>query len=995
MQEANTKNLNIREGKNPKIIVITDAVSQSLWEGNRVMSVPAAKFFLQEAKKGGFSPDDFVFITPSPPIPAEDVDSASRVGKYIAQYREEFVCALQKYLPNARLVIPQGNLALRQLSGRPSAITKARGTFNTYSASGSVPVLPMLSPTNVLARPEVRDIYTSDFQQVRALQDNNWSVDSFLKGGSDSGYDWCLDLSYLIQNRPKAMAVDLETVGLRALEPSYRVLCVSLTPKVGRSYVVPLDIDYWNDATLFSNGSADMPRLNSRLRTKLIVQLKELIEDPDIAITGHNFKFDVHGLATLGINVQDNWYCDSMQLAFVCDDNMLTKTLDDCTRRWVPEMAGYADEFNARVDKSKMHTVEHEDMRVYAGGDTDATFRLTKVLLKEAKADRRNWEAYTKVQMPALRTFVKMERQGIRIDVDALTDLGEDIKAREQELYHRLLQNTPAAILRRYEGGWNFGSPNFVRDILFGPDGIKDEKGNSLKPTDFTKSTRKLKGDARLPSTSKDHLINFQHIDYVRDYMEYSTLRKMSGTYVGSDESTKLEPVKRLKNGGYTSKIQEAVETATGRELPKSKAFRRRRRSGEVYLPSLDIPFGKQRLRVDESGNVSKVIYDPPTGFWQYLQNRDKCPKIHPSFYLHRTVTGRTASSDPNAQNIPKRGALAKSFRKIFVPTEGYSFIESDLSQAEIRVAAWMANESKMIDIYKADGDIHSATAATVMGIPLTKFTKGRSMTDTLLVDCAADWPGSSQKLREMGKSERDKYTVADFCDFKRFQAKAVNFGFLYGMGWAGFRRYARIDYGIDMTEKEAVDIRNAYFAEYPRLQQWHRAMSEFVQQNTYVRALHGALRRLPNVESIDENIAGGSVRQAINSPVQRFASDLGLIAMTRITRDADPELIRPVMFIHDAVIVEARNDILEDAASALKFYMETPPLKNWFGLSTPLPIKADVCIGSNLAEMEDRPDIDSIQPDWYRAGETPPKNNIKLGMAWVKKKRRGIILTD
>lgn len=85
-------------------------------------------------------------------------------------------------------------------------------------------------------------------------------------------------------------------------------------------------------------------------------------------------------------------------------------------------------------------------------------------------------------------------------------------------------------------------------------------------------------------------------------------------------------------------------------------------------------------------------------------------------------MTGRTASADPNAQNFPKRGPLAKAYRKIFIPTDGYVFVECDLSQAELRIAAWMANDAAMLKVYRDGGDIHAATAAAVMGITLEQF---------------------------------------------------------------------------------------------------------------------------------------------------------------------------------------------------------------------------------------------------------------------------------
>ena len=110
-----------------------------------------------------------------------------------------------------------------------------------------------------------------------------------------------------------------------------------------------------------------------------------------------------------------------------------------------------------------------------------------------------------------------------------------------------------------------------------------------------------------------------------------------------------------------------------------------------------------------------------PTGFWKYI---DDFGYIHPSSMLHRTVTGRTASADPNGQNFPKRGPLAKAYRKIFVARPGYTYVECDLSQAELRIAAWMAQEPTMLRIYQENGDIHMATAVIVSGLTQEAFDR-------------------------------------------------------------------------------------------------------------------------------------------------------------------------------------------------------------------------------------------------------------------------------
>ncbi len=195
------------------------------------------------------------------------------------------------------------------------------------------------------------------------------------------------------------------------------------------------------------------------------------------------------------------------------------------------------------------------------------------------------------------------------------------------------------------------------------PDFVRDilftKKGFGFKPKVFTKGTMRLEPKDRIASTSaKDHLPYFDHEPFVGQLMDYQRLTKMRSTYVGAPEYTDIE--------GF-------VEAATG--------------------------------------------------FFKYILDG----KIHPSFLLYRTVTGRSASSDPNAQNFPKRGKgsmkeVVKAFRRIFKAPPGWKIIEADLSQAELRIAAWMANERTMLDIYLAGGDIHASTAASTMSMDLGRF---------------------------------------------------------------------------------------------------------------------------------------------------------------------------------------------------------------------------------------------------------------------------------
>ena len=213
----------------------------------------------------------------------------------------------------------------------------------------------------------------------------------------------------------------------------------------------------------------------------------------------------------------------------------------------------------------------------------------------------------------------------------------------------------------------SFGREKFMLDILF-----TDEHGLCLEPIVFTKGTKDLPASQRVPSRSiKDHLPYFENKGWRVTYRGVNDDKPTSKSWV--------EGVIEYQ------KITKMLSTYVGREHDPVKK--------------------------------------KPTGFWQHLV-KSGTSYIYPSYKLHSTVTGRTSSENPNGQNIPKRGKLAKMFRAIFVAPPGWKILEVDLSQAELRIAAWMAMEPTMLRIYREGGDIHSATAATVMRISIEEFNR-------------------------------------------------------------------------------------------------------------------------------------------------------------------------------------------------------------------------------------------------------------------------------
>lgn len=293
----------------------------------------------------------------------------------------------------------------------------------------------------------------------------------------------------------------------------------------------------------------------------------------------------------------------------------------------------------------------------------------------------------------------------------------------------------------------------------------------------------------------------------------------------------------------------------------------------------------------------------------------DENGRIHPTFKLHGTVTGRLSGED-GVHQVPRD----KFIRSLPGAPAGWSFFEIDGSQIELRVVAAVACERTMLRIFATGGDIHRETAATIMGVD----------------------------PKDVGYDDRKK-------------AKAVNFGFVYGMGWRKFRQYAWEKYGIRLTEAEAKLYRKRFFEKYPDLPAWHAKMRRLVRAMGYVVSPIGRKRRLPDIYSVDEDKQASAEREAINSPVQGFGSDYVLAAFIDMVlvkiaqKDPNFETIRPVGAVHDAQYYEIRNDMLEYWPTEIKKNFDDPTrLRKWFGYEPPVAITGDCKIGTHWGDAKD-----------------------------------------
>jgi len=255
-----------------------------------------------------------------------------------------------------------------------------------------------------------------------------------------------------------------------------------------------------------------------------------------------------------------------------------------------------------------------------------------------------------------------------------------------------------------------------------------------------------------------------------------------------------------------------------------------------------------------------------------------KTGRLHTNFNQTITATGRLSSTDPNLQNIPTRTDEGRKIREAFVAAPGYEFVGFDYSQIELRLAAHLSSDKKMIATFRNGEDIHAATAAEINDVALSEVTK---------------------KMRR--------------------EAKAINFGILYGQGPHGLSQSAGISY------TRAKEFIKKYFTIFSNVKKMLDKSIKEAQEKEYTITLFGRKRHLPEINSNIPMIRRGAERMAMNTPIQGTAADLIKLAMVKINQliDGHEEEIKMLLQIHDELIFEIKKDKLDFYAPKIKAIME------------------------------------------------------------------------
>jgi uracil-DNA glycosylase family 4 len=362
-----------------------------------------------------------------------------------------------------------------------------------------------------------------------------------------------------------------------------------------------------------------------------------------------------------------------------------------------------------------------------------------------------------------------------------------------------------------------------------------------------------------------------------------------------------LEPIVMNKKSGTPSTDKKAVmNTIIDGQYPKKV-----KNLISVYL---------------EWGELNKLVTNYIKNIEEKLTSDNK---LHASFSITFTSTGRVAARSPALMTIPKHSKSAHYIRELFIPENGFALVEKDFAAAEVRFVGQHSRDPELVKVLNQGVDIHAITAKRLNNLP------------------------DNYEF----KSEEEKKNL-------RQMAKACVFGLLYLAKPGTLKRYAYQNFNQVMSYNEAEQFWHKFFSIYPGIKKWHEKDTAFLEKHGYLRNIFGRKRTLPNVFSSDESVRMQAIRTGINSQIQSISSDYALLGGYKIMKDPeiDKNKCQVVLFLHDALYFNIHQDYLDEVLPKLKYHMEHAGIEKLFGVKPIVPFLTETSVSyENLASSIDK----------------------------------------
>jgi DNA polymerase-1 len=271
--------------------------------------------------------------------------------------------------------------------------------------------------------------------------------------------------------------------------------------------------------------------------------------------------------------------------------------------------------------------------------------------------------------------------------------------------------------------------------------------------------------------------------------------------------------------------------------------------------------------------------------------------RVHTSYHQALTATGRLSSTDPNLQNIPIREEIGRQIRKAFIAPKGRVLLAADYSQIELRLMAHFSQDEALVDAFKNGQDVHRRTASEVLGVALENVTSDQ-----------------------------------------RRQAKAVNFGLLYGMSEFGLIRQ------LGFTREESQNYIKQYFHRYPGIYEYMQRTRQVALEQGFVETITGRRLYTPDIDARNMMVRKGAERAAINAPLQGSAAEIIKMAMIEVDKILPKDQAKLLLQVHDELVFEVDEAVADQVAEQIKDVMQKV-------VTLSVPLEVEVGQGKNWGE--------------------------------------------
>lgn len=685
-------------------------------------------------------------------------------------------------------------------------------------------------------------------------------------------------------------SVDFETTGLEYYSETEYPLILGVSFQPGVSWIIPL-------------GHKDSPFKNN---WKGIFKKfgKEVIENPDIVKVCWNLKFEYKWFLQYNITMKGRLF-DAM-LGKYCLDEERPHDLKSFVVNYFPQYAGYEKHLKGEDGKGvNWKNTDYKKLCKYCGIDTITT--LQAMIYMEPKLIKLGfYSLFRNMLMMITRVLAEAEYKGIYIDREYLEELMINYAAKIA-IADKSLRNDRA--LLKYE-------QNFKREYI-------KELINKVK----------LEQDKILRDNPKNAtvLINNRNLK-IKKYLEGNFNKKEAARVAGINFNSPAQIIDFF----FTSK--------NGLRLKPHKFTRDKKTKQYTNTPSTDeeslLALGKK----DKSGFMNKLL--DYRGLEKldstYIRGvhplLDKHDRVHASFLVHGTVTGRLSCKEPNLQNIP-RGSTSADIKRMYIPPPGKLLVEVDYGQAELRIIAELAGDEAMIEIFRKNYNIHVATACKMNG-GLHLYDKVKSIL---------------KKAEELDPKDLIKPENKEgyFWVKQKKKGKSLNFSIVYQQGDDATAQT------LDCTKEEAAEFKKDWFKQFPKVKKWIDKQKKRAHKYGYVKNMFGGKRRLHNIDSEKYGMVLEAERQAVNAPVQGASGYFTLLSMIvirdKILKGELPRDLLAVYTVHDSIGYYVEPKDVTKVVSEICKICENPETLKYFGFEMKeVKMKVSPEVGKNWAELKE-----------------------------------------